>query len=244
MQIHTFKIQKQLNHVEAILFPTLVQTNGKNYLIDAGYEETYSEFVTALAQLGVSVGDISAILVSHDDIDHIGGLHLFKKENPSLRIYCSAIEAPSITGAIVSERFNQAQQSLPHLPEEQKEWALQFIERLKSIQRLPIDGTLQNGELIDDAIEVVPTPGHTKGHISFFIRESATLIANDALVVENNQFEIANPMFTLDMPKAIQSVAAIQKMNPKRVICYHGGVVTENVGEKLNLLLQKYTSNQ
>lgn len=244
MQIHTFKIQKQLNHIETTLFPTLIQINNKNYLIDAGYEETYPDFVMALAQLGVSVGDISAILVSHDDIDHIGGLHLFKKENPSLQIYCSAIEAPSITGTVVSERFNQAQQSLPHLPEAQKEWGIQFIERLKSIQRLPVDGTLQNGELIEDAIEVVPTPGHTKGHISFFIPESSTLIANDALVVENNQFDIANPMFTLDMPKAIQSVAAIQKLKPKKVICYHGGVVSENVVEKLNLLLQKYTTNQ
>ena len=43
-------------------------------------------------------------------------------------------------------------------------------------------------------------------------------------MLENNQFAIANPQFTLDVEKANESLSKILSYGAKTVICYHGGV--------------------
>ncbi|MDB5242038.1 MAG: beta-lactamase [Spirosoma sp.] len=225
---------------EVILYPTLIEINNKKYLIDCGYEETFAEFVAGLNNLGVEITDLHAILISHDDIDHLGALTLFKSKNPNLLIYSSRVEEPYISGKVKSERLQQAEDSLSTLPEEYKPWALQFIDRLKTIKRTDVDLLLEDRDKIENEIDVVFTPGHTKGHISFYIPSQRTLIANDAIVIEEGRFEIANPAFTLDLKQAIQSVEKIKELVVKKIICYHGGVTEDNISEKLADLLDRY----
>jgi glyoxylase-like metal-dependent hydrolase (beta-lactamase superfamily II) len=165
-----------------------------------------------LINLGVEITDLHAILISHDDIDHLGALMQFKGKNPDLIIYSSSVEDPYISGKIKSERLQQAENSLLTLPEEYKSWALQFTNQLNGIKRTKVDFVLEDKDKIENEIEVVFTPGHTKGHISFYVPSKRTLIANDAIVIEEGRFEIANPTFTLDLKQAIQSVEKIKEL--------------------------------
>jgi glyoxylase-like metal-dependent hydrolase (beta-lactamase superfamily II) len=240
MKITTLKIEKTINSVQVTLFPTVVQVNNKTLLIDCGYEETFDEFVSALEALGIPLKDLHAIIISHDDIDHLGALHLFKKANKDIQIYCSLIEEPSVSGKIKSERLIQAETSLENLPEDYKEWAKNFISQLNSIQRVPVDQTLRENDRILDELIVINTPGHTKGHISIYIPSENTVIANDAIVIEEEELNIANPQFTLDLAAAINSVEKIRDLKPLKLICYHGGIITVDLENKLNNLLAKY----
>lgn len=240
MKITTFKIEKTVNSIQVTLFPTVVQVKNKNFLIDCGYEETFDEFVTSLEAVGIPLTDLHAIIISHDDIDHLGALHLFKKANKNLLVYCSMAEEPSVSGKIKSERLIQAEKSLQNLPEDYKEWAKNFISQLNSIQRVPVDQTLCENERILDEMIVINTPGHTKGHISIYIPSENTVIANDAIVIEEEKLNIANPQFTLDLPAAINSVEKIRELKPLKLICYHGGILTVDLENKLNNLLAKY----
>jgi len=240
MKIQTFRIYKQIDHNEVILNPTLLNIKGKNYLVDCGYEETFPEFLTELRNIGVELTDLYAILISHDDIDHLGALRLFKDKNPDLIIYSSEIEEPSVSGKIKSERLEQAEQSLLKLPHEHKSWAYQFINQLKSIKRIQVDAILKDRDKIEEEVEVIFTPGHTKGHISFYIPGEKTLIANDALVIENDHFDIANPMFTLDKGQALKSVELIRELQAEKIICYHGGIANDNISQKLTDLINRY----
>ena len=97
--------------IQATLYPTLIQLNHKNYLVDCGYQETYDELVSQLQSRGVSVADLHAILISHDDIDHLGALSLLKEANPEV-LYGSRLEADSISGQVNLERLVQAEASL------------------------------------------------------------------------------------------------------------------------------------
>jgi glyoxylase-like metal-dependent hydrolase (beta-lactamase superfamily II) len=212
MNIQTFEIRKFINGNEVILYPTLIEVNDKKYLIDCGYEETFAEFVVGLNNLGVEITNLHALLISHDDIDHLGALLQFKGKNPDLIIYSSSVEEPYISGKIKSERLQQAENSLLTLPEEYKSWALQFTNQLNGIKRTKVDFVLEDKDKIENEIEVVFTPGHTKGHISFYVPSKRTLIANDAIVIEEGRFEIANPTFTLDLKQAIQSVEKIKEL--------------------------------
>jgi glyoxylase-like metal-dependent hydrolase (beta-lactamase superfamily II) len=240
MKIETFKVHKVLDGRDVTLHPTLITIHGKNYLVDCGYEETFDEFVTGLRQLEVEVQDLYAILVSHDDIDHVGALALFKSLNPHLKICSSSIEAPYISGREKSERLQQAEDLFVDMPEEQRGWAERFIHQLKSIKKVDVDVLLEDNERIEGEIEVIYTPGHTRGHISFYIPSQQLVIANDALVVEEHGLDIANPGFTLDLPTAVKSVERIRKLSPKKLLCYHGGAVEGELEERLSALVGAY----
>jgi glyoxylase-like metal-dependent hydrolase (beta-lactamase superfamily II) len=244
MRIQTLKIRKNIDGNEVVLYPTVIQTIGKKYLVDSGYEETFDEFGAQLTRAGVKIDDLYAILVSHDDIDHVGALSLFKDKNPDLLIICSEIEAAVITGKAKSERLRQAEEALPLLAEEHQPWAINFINQLKNLKRVKVDKTLADQDIIDGEIKVVTTPGHTKGHISIYIPREKTLIANDALVLEEDAFNLANPQFTLDLPRAIKSVERIRQLDAETIICYHGGVTKGNISQRSTDLIERYQPKQ
>lgn len=79
---------------------------------------------------------------------------------------------------------------------------------------------------------------HTAGHISLYIPEIKTLVAADALVIENGELEIANPQCTLDIKTAIESVKKIAGLKIKKLICYHGGMMETGIDSPLKGLLK------
>lgn len=240
MNIQTFNIEKDIEGQHTILFPTVVQQDNFTLLVDCGYEETFDEFKTALAQLGLPIQSLDAVFISHDDIDHLGALPLFLAENPTIQVYASAVEKDAIEGTIPSERLVQAETSLPFMPEEYRPWAESFITRLKKIKRAKVDQTFQAGDFVLNNLQVIATPGHTKGHVSLFDPQTKTLIANDALVIEGGKLNIANPQFTLDMQQAVASVKKIKQLQPAAIICYHGGILETEIEEQLEVLLDQY----
>jgi glyoxylase-like metal-dependent hydrolase (beta-lactamase superfamily II) len=240
MEVHTFKIEKKVNEVDTVLFPSFLRFGDRTYLIDCGYKETFEDFQQELIKLNAPVNQLTGVFISHDDIDHLGGLDAFKKCNPNISVFCGAIEEQSVCGKVKSERLIQAENSLEHIPNEYKTWALHFIQSLQNIKRYRVDMTFNDGDEFEKGVMVIHTPGHTKGHVSLFVIKEKILIANDALVIENDEFEIANPNYTLDMTSAIKSVEKIRQLNPDKIICYHGGVMQHDVHEKLNRLLLRY----
>ena len=108
------------------------------------------------------------------------------------------------------------------------------------MQRFGVDKGFADQEIFEQEILVVHTPGHTKGHISLYLINEMTLIAGDALVIEDGRFNIANPDFTLDLETAVKSVEKIRKLSPRKIICYHGGVMTQNIDKELEALIVRY----
>jgi glyoxylase-like metal-dependent hydrolase (beta-lactamase superfamily II) len=225
---------------EIPLYPVLIEVEGKYFLTDCGYEESYDELVRLLRQKNLDVSQLAGILISHDDIDHIGSLYKLRQSNPELLVYASRIEEPSLSGKMKSERLVQAERLLEHIPEEHKGWALDFQNRLKATQRVSVDKILEDGDRIAHEIRVIHTPGHTRGHLSFYVERLKLLIASDAVVIENNELNIANPEFTLDLKAAIRSVRLLATLDIEKMICYHGGIFQGNIKDHLNRLLRRY----
>ncbi|MFD2200823.1 MBL fold metallo-hydrolase [Shivajiella indica] len=240
MVISTLKIKHVRNNEKITLYPSIIRKGDKVFLIDCGYEESFEEFFIALKNEGLCIDQINGIFISHDDIDHLGGLKKFKEKNKSIQIFCGVLEENSISGKIKSERLIQAENLLDSMPDISKSWALDFIQSLKDIKRFEVDKTFEDGEVFENDIIIIHTPGHTRGHISFFIPEQKTLIANDALVLENGEFGLANPSFTLDLQNAINSIHKLKELKPQKVICYHGGILEMDIDSKLDKLISQY----
>ncbi len=246
MNIEVLKIEKIIGNEYVVLYPTLLQINGKNYLVDCGYEETTEELETALKDLNIGLKDLTGVIITHDDHDHLGGLNFLKQKNSKLKVFCGELEKDSVSGRIKSERLVQAEFLFDSLPDENKPWASDFIWQLKRVKRFDVDGVFKDNDVLENEIIVIHTQGHTKGHISLFCPEERIFIAGDAVVIENGEFDIANPGFTLDMDQAIKSVEKIINLAPRKIICYHGGIIDENINENLKTMIGKhknYTNN-
>ncbi|MGG5637313.1 MBL fold metallo-hydrolase [Myroides sp. C20-1] len=108
------------------------------------------------------------------------------------------------------------------------------------MKRFPVNRTFNEGDAVVEGLQVIETPGHTQGHISLWDAVNGVLIANDALVVEEGQLNIANPQFTLDMRQAVASVKKIKQLKPKKIICYHGGILEDGIEQQLETVIQMY----
>lgn len=240
MELKTLKIDKVIDNEWIIIHPVLLQIENRNYLIDCGYEETFDELISEIESHGIGLLDLTGVIITHDDYDHLGSLNLLKQKNKKLKIYSGKYEMESISGVTKSERLIQAESSLEFIANESKDWALNFIKKLKNTNRVKVDIGLNDYDIFEQDIVIIHTPGHTKGHISLFYTKDKVLIAGDSIVIEDDELNIANPSFTLDMKSAIKSLEKIVDLNPHKIICYHGGVIDNNINKRLKELITKY----
>jgi glyoxylase-like metal-dependent hydrolase (beta-lactamase superfamily II) len=79
---------------------------------------------------------------------------------------------------------------------------------------------------------VVPTPGHTPGHVAF-LSSDRVLITGDAVLTVNlnsvpdllpGKHRVSGPPYisTWDWPAARQSVVALARLRPEVLACGHG----------------------
>lgn len=89
-------------------------------------------------------------------------------------------------------------------------------------------------------IEVIDTSGHMPGHISLYLKEEKILITGDALDIseEEKKLGISMPQFMMNIEDALKSVKKFLHYDIEKVICYHGGVYTNNVKEGIKSFLE------
>lgn len=232
----------ELNGKEEKLYPVLIHSGAELILVDCGYPHQLPVLEKVLLEKGINPTAITLLILTHHDIDHMGTAAAWKRKYPHTAILAPAEETDYINGAEKSPRLIQAETSLDNLGDEQKIFAHQFIGFLNSLEPVEIDRLLTNGDYPDmlGNVEVVATPGHTPGHISLYIRDSGTMIAADAVVIENGHLNIANPHYSLNLQQAIQSVNRLRNYEITELICYHGGLFSGNVQDALNELIEEY----
>ncbi|MEZ4972964.1 MAG: MBL fold metallo-hydrolase [Cyclobacteriaceae bacterium] len=226
-----------------VLHPTLIESGSEVILVDCGYSGSLDSIEAQLKWHSLTVKDLTTVIITHDDIDHVGGLFELQRVNPKLKVATSAIEAPFVEGKLKSMRLAQAEQAMDKIPREMIDWALAFQRELRAIKRVPVDRCLHEGQF-DDSVQVVNTPGHTPGHISLYIPSSRTMIAGDAVVLEDGELNIANPQFTMDLGQAIESARKLADFVIDELHCYHGGVLTIDVNKKIIELIDRYQEHK
>ncbi len=109
-------------------------------------------------------------------------------------------------------------------------------------------GQLDYGNIISDkplkplnggdevfGLQIVNTPGHTRGHISIFEPGTGTLVAGDALRTQNG-LEGSDPQYTTDPVAAAKSVKALAALDVKAILPGHGEPLTSGAKEALQKL--------
>ncbi len=80
----------------------------RRLLLDAGCASTVDEFIVpSLAGMGLGLGDLDVLVVTHSDLDHQGGAHVLKRANPSLWVTCGVLDIPLISDpeVLITRRY-------------------------------------------------------------------------------------------------------------------------------------------
>jgi Zn-dependent hydrolases, including glyoxylases len=236
-------LKKDLGYTTSIINPVLFETDIGLVLFDAGYPNQINDFVSELKKLGFSIHDLKVILLSHHDHDHIGSLQDLVKINDNIQIISSEIESNYISGNSKSLRLVQAEEYNKTLSGNEKIFGDQFVNYLKTLKTIPVNKFVKDNEYICSGLKIISTPGHTPGHISLLLEDDKILFVGDALAIEGNNLVIANPQFTLDMNKTIESIIKIKQMNVDKIICYHGNEYSGDIENSINKLLKNLPNN-
>lgn len=217
--------------------PTIIFDKEQWVLVDTGMPGTAPAILELVIQAGIGQQYLSTILLTHNDIDHIGGLPTFKAKYPQLVVYAHDKDKAIINGKqpMVKVPLERLAGLLGSLPEKTRsEFESTFIKP----KGHNVNRSMADGETLPFAggIMVIHTPGHTPGHVCLYHVPSKTLIAGDALVIENGELRGPIEALTPDMRTAIQSLKKLKMYDIETVICYHGGQLRGNVNRRIAAL--------
>lgn len=186
---------------EYTYYLTVVETPRGVVLVDAGHEQAVDELGTKLAAIGHDWEDVTGVLLTHQDNDHVSALPEILERTDAV-VYAHERAAPHVDGR--RPLLDYSDERYP-----------------------PVDVDV---ELVDgvsfrtDAgpMEVVFTPGHMPDHCSLYFPDANLLVAADAVFADDGELVVAHPH---DEDEAADSVDRLADLDFDRVLCYHGGLL-------------------
>jgi glyoxylase-like metal-dependent hydrolase (beta-lactamase superfamily II) len=229
--VYVLPIPRGSREADGFLNITLIldEENG-NTLVDAGLPDQIEAISAALVEAGIGVGDLRRIIFTHQDLDHVGSGAALVRQSGA-RVLAHPADVPYIDGSL---------RPLKVTPEmlERRPQMREVLERLEPVK---VNEYLEDGSRLDLAggIRVVFTPGHTPGHLSLYPERPKILVAGDALTAEGGRLNGPNPSATPDVHEAARSVRRLADLDLETIICYHGGVVSEDANGQLRRVIQE-----
>ncbi|QAA34375.1 MBL fold metallo-hydrolase [Clostridium manihotivorum] len=220
----------ELGNKEHQMHPTLIFDENDVILIDTGLPGQFENISEEIAKAGVSIDKINKIIITHHDIDHIGGLaSIVNKVKTKVEVLSHDGEKPYIEGTKMPIKMTP--ERLNSMSEVERNDTIEKLKKLK----VKVDRTIEDWEVLPycGGIEVIYTPGHTPGHTCLYLKKYKTLVTGDALNVFDGKLTGPNPVFTFDMKQATESLKKLSKYDIQTVICYHGGVFTDNPNQRI-----------
>ncbi len=150
------------------------------------------EFREAVKILGLKPGDFKAVVCSHGHLDHAGAIDDFLGTN--VPIYFQRAEMVEIRKVVNAQKRGTA-------------YILGDFEHMNELNIREVEGFV---DLFGDkSIIAFPTPGHTPGHQSLYVKPSkgaAFIYCADALYTLENMEKSIPPGLAADIPSAMQNI--------------------------------------
>ena len=174
----------------------LIKSEDGYIAIDAGANSANVQ--QGLEFLKIAPEKVTAIFLTHTDMDHVGSIQLFK----NAKVYISSAEEQMINGK-TARAFGSLMNSL-NVP----------YEKLQKNQAIDISGVSVKGIL---------TPGHTPGHMCYLV-DGKYLFTGDTLSLKNGKAELFSEIFDMDQKEEAESIKQLALLpNIKYMFTAHHG---------------------
>jgi glyoxylase-like metal-dependent hydrolase (beta-lactamase superfamily II) len=182
-------------------------------------DSTISSPAEVLAALVRQLGrELRRVALTHAHGDHVGGVAGVRQRFPGVEVLISERDAPILAGDTAL---------LPTEP--QTEVKGYFVK----VDWKP-DRLLKPGDRVG-SLEVIASPGHTPGHVSFIDTRDRALIAGDAFQTRGGiaVSGVLRPLFpfpalaTWNKQTALDSAVALRALSPSLLAVGHGNALSE-----------------
>jgi glyoxylase-like metal-dependent hydrolase (beta-lactamase superfamily II) len=219
-----------------IIASGIVHGAGGVAIIDPGPSSTLPRLRSALSAAGLSLDDVTSVLLTHIHLDHAGATGTLVRERPHIRVYVHEKGAPHMAKpekllASATRLYGDAMDRL---------WG----------EVLPVPPSamdvLQGGERVvlgTRRFDVQYTPGHASHHVSYFDRESGVAFVGDTAGVRlmHGGFVMPpTPPPDVDLEAWHHSLGLIERWRPETLFLTHFGP-SSPVGHHLSALRDHLT---
>jgi glyoxylase-like metal-dependent hydrolase (beta-lactamase superfamily II) len=196
-------------------------------LIDTGYPWTYNKLLDALRDAGIQPADLQRIIITHCDLDHIGGLKGLTEWSEAT-IACHTVAAEYIEG----KKRLPAPHSLAGLLFRAGNSAIVRIYK-PFVEENRVQELLLDKEMTPEGFKVVHLPGHSPGQIGLYHKQEGIFIAGDAVVIHDGELTLPPKMYTVNMQQAIESLGKLKKLRFDTACFGHGPCITQGADDKI-----------
>jgi glyoxylase-like metal-dependent hydrolase (beta-lactamase superfamily II) len=188
-------------------------------LVDPGPSSTLGALEGGLGRAGISLADVTALLITHIHLDHAGAVGTLLHENPKLKVFVHGKGAPHLVDpakllASATRLYGDAMDRL---------WG----------EVLPVPEqalvVLHGGERLEAAghtLDVAYTPGHASHHVSFLARDARIAFVGDTAgvkVVPDGEVLPPTPPPDIDLEAWHESLVRIENWSPDTLFLTHFG---------------------
>jgi glyoxylase-like metal-dependent hydrolase (beta-lactamase superfamily II) len=219
--------QEEGGHVHAFL---LDDGNGLT-LIDTMYDDDARHVLAELGRIGKTPADVKQIILTHAHKSHVGGVAALKHASGAV-VCAHAWETDIIAGRRKATRVSL----VPKRP--LAVYKLQAGLALGLGRHTPceVDRPLRAGDHIGP-LQVVETPGHTPGSLSFWWAERRALFAGDVIATWP-ELAAGWPGLTLDNDRNLRSVQQLTDFGNAEILAVgHGEPITNDAASALRKLV-------
>lgn len=203
----------------------LIRTEEGLVAVDAGLPTSSEDVHAAIEEIGEDPANLAAVLVTHTDLDHVGGL-VDLVEGTEATVYLSPIAAEILTGQrrppwlSTKGLFQRVTNRFVDAPEPAR---MEIVD----------DGDVVHG------LRVLATPGHGLGHLSFAREHDGLVFIGDLVRLDREQPRIAPGFINYDTDEAEESLKhLLETLDNVQIVCAgHGEVMVEDPRERLERLV-------
>ncbi len=205
-------------------------------LFDTGVDDSVTTaLLPYLAEIGRDAGSIGWVVTSHADFDHFGGNGALAGVASRARFGCHELDRPMVEDVerLISERYGEFAAEHGIADSDETKDAVRAGTRTS-----PMQVTYQGGETFRLApgwsIELMHTPGHSRGHLSLVDPRSRAVMVSDAILWSTLCTRDGRPAFPPTyryVDTYLATISRVQSFHPALLLTAHFPVLRDGEAE-------------